>query len=143
MLISVVPGCGGLLVLTYLEDIRSRAGDATGDALDEARHFGHDIYAVQAVAERTVKLCADVLGLLGSPFPRPLDRGRRRPLALLVLFGRRVAGQVCRAGVDDLAVFDDAADVHHGGSVRGRRGVFHHDGRVRRALEVDKVPPRG
>ena len=47
------------------------------------------------------------------------------------------------ASGDDLAVLGEAANAYQGGAVRGRGGELHQDGRVRRALEVDEVPPRG
>jgi len=51
-----------------------------------------------------------------------------------------VGGHAVAVRHDDLAILDDAADIHDGGAVGWRSGVLHQNGRVRWPLEVAKVP---
>lgn len=122
---------------THLVDIRLRARGTRDDLLDELGDLGHDVDPVESLAERALQ---PSLGRAFGVRPGEVDRAGFRPVVVRVALDLRVGGAVGGAGADDLAVCRDAADVHHGRAVGGRGGVFHHEGRVGRRLEVDKVP---
>lgn len=126
--------------MTYLEDVRPGAGHTTGNRLDETGHLAHHINAIQSLSEGSVHFGRDLLAIGCLAGPGPFDRGGLGPVALGILLRVCVADRVVGTGVDDLAIFQDTADVDLGRPVGRGSGVLHHDGGVGWSLEVQEVP---
>ena len=128
---------------TYLEDVGPGTSDTASNALDEARHLGHHVDAIQPGAESTVDLGREILAVGCLTGPVPLDGLGRGPVTAFILAGFCVLDGIGGSGVDDFAVLDNTTDVDLGGAVRRGSGVLHHNGGVSGGLEVDEVPASG
>lgn len=126
--------------MTDLVDVWPRAYSASHKLLHEAGNLGHDVDPIESVLQAALNHSRHRLAILGLTSPRELDLGRLWPVVHAVALGFQMRGIVLTAPHDDLPVLGDNTYIHHGRTVRGWCGVLHQDGRVRRALEITKVP---